>query len=194
MLIPLYFWPPMHAGKAAPAARESPEAKRWETKVWLACTEMVRPKEAQVRHQQPLRCLCNRHVQRVHSILISSTPNPFLLVFPVLVNGHYSCSQKPWVLDSSLLHSTFNLSANPIISTSKYSPKPAPSQPLTALFLAQTTTLSCLDYSDRLPADLSFSASDPLQPIFNRAARVILLSISQVASFLCPLQGLWFPL
>ena len=126
MLISLYFWPPMHAGKAAPAARESPEAKRWETKVWLACTEMVRPKEAQVRHQQPLRCLCNRHVQRVHSILISSTPNPFLLVFPVLVNGHYSCSQKPWVLDSSLLHSTFNLSANPIISTSKYSP----SQPL----------------------------------------------------------------
>lgn len=86
--------------------------------------------------------LYNRHVQRVHSIRISSTPNPFLLVFPVLVNGNYSCSQKPWVLDSSLLHSTFNLSANPIISTSKYSQKPAPSQPLTALFLAQTTILS----------------------------------------------------
>ena len=82
----------MHAGRAAPAARESPEAKRWRDwhlKVWPACTEMERPKETRVRHQQPLLCMCNRHTQ--HNTSNTDLPHPKPVpstVFPVSVNGN----------------------------------------------------------------------------------------------------------
>ena len=55
------------------------------------------------------------------------------------------------------------------------------------------TILSCLDYSRRLLADLSIPTFDPSQPIFNRAARVTLLSVNQAVSLLCSLKELQFP-
>lgn len=131
-----------------------------------------------MRHQQPPLCMCNRHAQHNTSNTDLPRPKPVpSTVFPVSVTGNSILAviqDKNLEYLTSLLHSTFNLSANPVISTSKYSQNPATSQPFTAPFLGN---LSHLDYSDRLLADLSFSAFDPLQPIFNRAAKVILLSV-----------------
>lgn len=58
-------------------------------KVWPACTEMVRPKETRVRHQQPPLCMCNRHAQHNTSNTDLPRPKPVpSTVFSVSVTGN----------------------------------------------------------------------------------------------------------
>lgn len=143
---------------------------------------MLRPKETWVRHQQPLPYMCNRCVIGMFNTVLLISSQPQICSSYSLLNFSkwrlYSCHCPEQNIEYLTLfyYTPLSIYQQVLLSlSSKYSQNPATSQHSVASFLVQATTVSCLDYCNGLLTDLSFSAFDPLQSIFNRAARVILL-------------------